>query len=113
MHEDRTYLVYILGSLSGTLYIGVTSNLRRRIWQHKNQVFPGFSATYGVDRLLYREKYSDIYRAIAREKQLKGWVRRKKIVLIMQKNPRWEDLAGDWFENIPPGLVMRVQPKAE
>ncbi len=96
--EDRTYYVYILGSISGTLYIGVTGNLRRRMWQHKKHIFTGFSSKFGVDRLLYREKYADIHRAIGREKQLKGWIRKKKVALIEKDNPRWKDLAGAWFE---------------
>jgi len=98
MREDRTYYVYILGSISGTLYIGITGNLRRRVWQHKNHVFEGFSAQYDVDRLLYYERYVTVGRAIAREKQLKGWLRKKKIALIEKDNPQWRDLAGDWFE---------------
>jgi putative endonuclease len=98
MREDRTYSVYILGSISGTLYVGVTGNLRRRMSQHKNHVFLGFSAEHGVDRLLYWEKYLSVGHAIAREKQLKGWIRKKKIALIERDNPGWRDLAGDWFE---------------
>ncbi len=98
MREDRTYNVYIIGSISGTLYIGVTGNLRKRIWQHKTHVFAGFSADHNVHRLLYWEKYVSVGRAIAREKQLKGWARKKKIALIERENPQWKDLAGDWFE---------------
>lgn len=109
MQEDRSYF----GSISGTLYIGVTGNLRRRIWQHKNHVFAGFSAQYGVDRLLYREKHGSISRAIAREKQLKGWLRKKKVALIEQDNPEWRDLARDWFDNVPQTLVLREQSRRE
>ena len=97
MQDDHTYYVYILGSISGTLYIGVTGNLRRRVSQHKNHIFEGFTAEYGVGRLLYREKFGSIDRAIGREKQLKGWLRRKKVALIERDNPQWKDLAGDWF----------------
>ena len=105
MREDRTYYVYILGSISGTLYIGVTGKLHRRMWQHKNHVFSGFSADHGVDRVLYLERYVTVGRAIAREKQLKGWLRKKKIALIERENPQWKDLAGDWFEtNTTPKL---------
>ena len=78
MQQDRQYYVYILGSYSGTLYIGVTGNLRRRIWQHKQHAIEGFTAEYDVTRLLYFEVYNQVLNAIAREKQLKGWVRSKE-----------------------------------
>jgi putative endonuclease len=109
---SRTYHVYILGSLSGTLYVGVTSNLRNRVWQHKNHTFAGFSAKYGVDRLLYCEQYSYSEHAIAREKQLKGWRREKKIALIAKENPKWEDLSREWFVAIPSVFVRRGDPPA-
>jgi putative endonuclease len=84
---------YIMGSPSGTLYIGVTSNFDTRILQHRNGTFEGFSKTYGCTRLLYSEKYDDIRTAIAREKQLKGWRRQKKLDLIRTSNPDFKDLA--------------------
>ncbi len=113
MREDRTYYVYILGSISGTLYIGVTGNLRRRMWQHKNHVFAGFTAEYGVERLLYRERYFTVGRAIAREKQLKGWIRKKKVALIERDNPEWKDLAGEWFDDAQPTQAIREQSRRE
>ena len=82
-----------MGSTSGTLYIGVTSDLDTRILQHKNGTFEGFSKTYSCTRLLYHEKYDDIRTAIAREKQLKGWRREKKLNLIRTTNPECKDLA--------------------
>ncbi|MGA7159190.1 MAG: GIY-YIG nuclease family protein [Acidobacteriaceae bacterium] len=84
---------YIMGSRSGTLYIGVTSEFDARIQQHKNGIYEGFSNTYGCTRLLYYEKYDDIRTAIAREKQLKGWRRQKKLALIQTTNPTLKDLA--------------------
>jgi putative endonuclease len=84
---------YIMGSLTGTLYIGVTSNFDTRILQHKNGTFEGFSKTYGCTRLIYFEKYDDIRTAIAREKQLKGWRREKKLNLVRTTNPDFKDLA--------------------
>jgi putative endonuclease len=95
--RERFYFVYIMGSISGTLYIGITGNLRRRIWQHKEHAQDGFTATYDVTRLLYFEAYRDVGRAISREKQLKGWRREKKIALIVKNNPRWEDLSREWY----------------
>ena len=87
---------YILGSHSGTLYIGVTSDLYARALQHKNGTFEGFSKIYGCNRLLYFEGYEDIRVAIAREKQLKGWRREKKLNLIRTINPEFKDLAETW-----------------
>jgi putative endonuclease len=87
---------YIMGSPTGTLYIGVTSDLDDRIWQHKNGVFEGFSKKYNCTRLLYYERHEDIRSSIAREKQLKGWRRAKKLALIRATNPEFKDLAATW-----------------
>jgi putative endonuclease len=88
--------IYILGSQTGTLYVGVTSNLFFRVMQHKEGVLKGFTADYACKRLLYFEGYEDILRAIAREKQLKGWRREKKLNLIRTTNPEFKDLAQMW-----------------
>ena len=88
--------VYIIVSLSKVLYIGVTSDLEKRIYQHKNRLIDGFSKKYKIDRLVYFEAYEDINVAISREKQLKGWRRDKKIALIEKRNEHWKDLAFDW-----------------
>jgi putative endonuclease len=96
-HDRKYYCVYILGSLSGTLYIGVSGNLHRRIFQHKFHHVEGFTSRYEVVRLLFWESYDDVHKALAREKQFKGWTRAKKIVLIVQRNPHWLDLAADWY----------------
>jgi putative endonuclease len=87
---------YILGSHTGTLYIGVTSDIYTRILQHRNGVFEGFSKTYGCTRLLYYEQFAEIGNAIAREKQLKGWRREKKLNLIRKCNPTFKYLAELW-----------------
>ncbi len=92
----RQYYVYILTSKrNGTLYIGVTNDLVKRVWQHKNKVADGFTKKYGVDRLVYYEVTEDIESAITREKQLKKWNRAWKIRLIEEKNPEWKDLYGE------------------
>ena len=83
---------YILSSHSRRLYLGVTSDLCGRIWEHKNGVYQGFTKTYKINQLVYYEFFHDIETAIAREKQLKGWTRAKKIALIEKMNPGWEDL---------------------
>jgi putative endonuclease len=88
--------IYILGSNTGTLYIGVTSNLYQRVLQHKEGSIKGFTADYGCKRLLYFEPYEDIRTAIAREKQLKGWRREKKLNLMRTVNPEFKDLAQTW-----------------
>jgi len=112
MREERLYYVYILASCSGTLYIGVTGNLRRRIWQHKQHAVEGFTAQYGIERLLYFEVYWEVLDAIAREKQLKGWTRAKKIALFEKRNPKWEDLSLNWYSANEEELLAKFrQPK--
>lgn len=89
----RSYYIYILASNSGTLYIGITNNLERRIWEHKHALVKGFTEKYGCHRLIYFEEYSDSLTAIEREKQLKRWNRQKKQNLIKTMNPSWKDLS--------------------
>jgi putative endonuclease len=78
---------------SGTLYTGVTNNLERRVFEHKNHAIEGFTKKYKVTKLVYFEETSDVIAAISREKQIKGWLRKKKIALIESMNPYWKDLA--------------------
>ena len=92
----KKYSVYIMSSLSGTLYIGMTNNIESRVWQHKSREFEGFASTYHCNRLVYFESFDVVNKAIDREKQLKGWSRRKKIALIESVNPKWQDLAEKW-----------------
>ncbi len=90
---EKQPAVYILASkYNGTLYIGVTSNLIQRIWQHKNDLVEGFTEKYGVHALVYFELHGDMPTAIQREKQLKKWNRQWKIDLIEKTNPMWKDL---------------------
>jgi putative endonuclease len=91
----KQYCVYILSSKSKVLYIGVTSNLKKRIWEHKNKVVEGFTKKYNVDKLVYFEQTENIMSALEREKQLKKWNRNKKIILIESINPDWKDLYDD------------------
>jgi putative endonuclease len=89
----KSYFVYILASKkNGTLYTGVTGDLLKRVYQHKERLVPGFTSNYNVHMLVYYEKYSDIYSAIEREKRLKKWNRQWKINLIESVNPDWKDL---------------------
>jgi putative endonuclease len=95
----RRYWVYILASKpSGTLYIGVTNSLKRRIWEHKSGVISGFTKQYGIKSLVYFEHYRSVADAIQREKELKGWLRARKVALVRQENPLWQDLAADWYQ---------------
>jgi len=91
-----SYYVYILSSKYKKTYIGVTNNLQRRLYEHKNKLFKGFSAKYNIDRLVYFEQFDDIQQAITRETQLKDWRREKKVTLIEGVNPEWSDLSEEW-----------------
>ncbi len=94
----QQYFVYILGSKRNlTLYTGVTSNLEKRIYEHKNKLIKGFTEKYNVNNLVYFETSNDIKSAIKREKQLKKWNRKWKLDLIEKSNPYWVDLAKDWI----------------
>ena len=101
---DRAYFAYIVASLSHTLYVGVTGNLRKRTFEHKWKEHDGFTEKYNCDRLVWFEVFQDVGKAIAREKQLKGWRREKKIALIEKSNPAWIDLSREWFEVEPADL---------
>ena len=94
----RVYHIYILASHSRRLYIGVTNNLVRRIWEHRAKLIRGFSAKYRTTSLVFFETTSHAQGAIAREKELKGWRREKKIALIERDNPAWRDLAANWYD---------------
>ena len=91
------YFVYILSNWDDSvLYIGVTGNLPRRLYEHRNGLVEGFTKKYNVHKLVYYENTNDVYNAISREKQLKKWSRVKKNELIMRVNPDWVDLSKDW-----------------
>ena len=94
----REYYVYIMTNRSGTLYTGVTNGLLARVLQHKNAPQTTFTGRYKLDRLVYFESTPDISVAIAREKQIKGWTRQKKIALIASLNPKWLDLSDGWYD---------------
>ena len=90
--EPKSYTYILFSQRNGTLYVGVTSNLKKRITEHKEKLIPGFTQKYNVDKLGYFEEYNDIRLAIQREKELKGWTRKKKIALLEASNPQWKDL---------------------
>jgi putative endonuclease len=106
---SKEYYVYIMTNKSRTLYTGVTNNLMRRVYEHKNKLVPGFTSKYNIQFLVYYEAGNDINAAtpalqqtqcgasVAREKQIKGWLRSKKIALIDSMNPKWKDLSEEWY----------------
>ncbi len=95
---ERIFYVYMLASKSRRLYVGVTNNLERRLYEHKAKLLDGFSKQYNIDRLVYFEQTPDVLSAITREKQIKRWNRSKKIRLIESGNPTWEDLSTEWYK---------------
>ena len=94
---QKQYYVYIMTNRSGTLYIGVTNDLLRRIYEHKNKLVKGFTKKYNITKCVYYEETDSIEIAIAREKEIKGWLRKKKIALIESVNPYWNDLSEEWY----------------
>jgi putative endonuclease len=103
----KVYFVYIMTNRSKTLYTGVTNSLLRRVREHKMGSGSRFAAKYKVDRLVYFERFEDVHNAIEREKRIKGWLRIKKIALIVSVNPEWRDLSTEWYER------HAFQPKRE
>jgi putative endonuclease len=93
----KTYWVYIMTNRSRTLYTGVTGDLPRRVYEHRRRLVSSFTSRYHIDRLVHAEPFSEVRDAIAREKQIKGWVRSRKLALIADGNPEWQDLGEEWF----------------
>ena len=92
------YYVYILRNVTGMLYVGVTNDLLRRVFEHKTKAVKGFTSRYNLTHLVCFESTNDFIAAIAREKQIKGWVRKKKVGLINTVNPEWNDLSAEWLD---------------
>ena len=107
----QNFYLYILASETKTLYIGVTNDLERRVYEHKSKTTPGFTAQYEVNHLVYFEETNDVTTAINREKQLKGWRREKKVALIEKSNPHWFDLSDRWFDQRPTGGQEVLSPQ--
>ena len=96
---SKEYYVYIMTNKSRTLYTGVTNDLMRRVYEHKNKLDPkSFTCKYNIQYLVYYESTSSVQVALEREKQIKGWLRKKKIALIESENPKWKDLSEEWIE---------------
>ena len=97
--KDVRLLRLYYGQPPRTLYVGVTNDLTRRVYEHRNKLAPGFTAKYNVSKLVYFESSDDVTSAIAREKQIKAWRRSKKVTLLENANPYWNDLASEWFDH--------------
>jgi len=97
----RQYYVYIITNRSKTLYTGVTNDLERRVYEHKQKLVDGFTKKYNLTKLVYYETTDDVRSAIGREKQIKGWLRSKKTTLVESVNPLWRDLSNGWYEKQP------------
>ncbi len=102
--EQTQFAVYILASRSRTLYVGVTRDLRRRVWQHREKLVPGFTTKFNIRRLVWYELTPNVAGAITREKEIKAWRRSKKVALVESTNPTWEDLAEEWYGTADPSL---------
>jgi len=115
MRSEWEFWVYILSSVSGTLYVGVTNNIDKRIWEHKSGLIEGFSKKYACTHLVYYEAFDDVRVAISREKQLKRWRREKKVKLIENINPHWNDLSENWGSRMvfPQESIRELREKAE
>ena len=94
--------MYIMTNFRGTLYTGVTSDLIRRVYEHRHKLVDGFTSRYNISQLVYYETTGDVYSARAREKHIKGWRRSKKVALVESSNPSWVDLAEGWYDGPPP-----------
>lgn len=101
--NPNCYYVYIMTNDSGTLYVGVTNDIVRRVYEHKQKLVAGFTSQYNITQLVYFEETNDVRLAIAREKPIKGWLRKKKVALIRSLNPRWDDLSCNWYK----GEILR------
>ncbi len=115
MRSCRRFYIYIMtnGPKAAILYVGMTGDIRRRVWQHKNEPVSGFTGRYNLTRLVYFECFVYPDAAICREKEIKGWRRSKKLKLIESMNPRWEDLARDWQDVYKPSSpVDREIPRS-
>jgi putative endonuclease len=100
MRPGKLCHAYVITNRSRTLYTGVTSDLRHRVWQHKTGKLKGFTSRYKMDRLAYYEPFQYINNAIAREKEIKGWTKVKKVALIVSMNPTWKDLSEGWYSEV-------------
>jgi putative endonuclease len=111
---DKQYWLYMVTNRwKNVLYTGMTNDLPKRVWQHKNKAVPGFTKKYNCDRLVYFEEFGEVDQLIARENQVKGWKRVRKNALVEAMNPDWIDLAADWFDDSAKGVLRFAQDDTE
>ena|SRR5439155_14882369 len=96
--NSRSYFIYLMANESRTIYVGMTNSLLHRVFQHKTKQIEGFTKRYNMTKLVHWEETLDVRVAIRREKEIKGWLRAKKVALIEKHNPTWKDLAEEWFD---------------
>lgn len=99
MRKTFEYFVYVMANKTRMIYVGVTNDLERRVYEHKNKLIRGYTSKFNLNKLVYFESVSDVTVAMEREKELKGWVRRKKTSLANSINPEWKDLSEGWYDN--------------
>ena len=109
--QRKTFFVYILSSRSRNLYIGITSDLVGRVWEHKTKALGGHTSRYSIDRLVYLEEYGRAADAIDREKEMKDWRRERKVALIEAGNGTWDDLAANWYDSLEPNTRQSERQK--
>lgn len=97
--NGSSYFVYMMTNTSRTLFTAITNDLQRRVHEHKTKMFPGFAARNNITMLVHFEETADVQSALRREKQIKGWLRKKKIALIESVNPMWTDLSAGWYKD--------------
>jgi len=102
MTKQHSYWTYIMASISRVIYVGVTNELERRVWEHKQETAKGFTKRYNCTKLVWFEEFREIRDAIACEKRIKGLLRARKIALIEEKNPYWRDLSESWYQGAKP-----------
>ena len=98
----RDYFIYILANPARMLYVGITNDLGRRVYEHQSKTLAGYTRQHAISRLMYFEVTNNVQAAIAREKQIKGWIRAKKVALIEAHNPAWADLSAGWYDEVIP-----------
>ncbi len=109
----RDYFVYMMSNIHRTLYLGVTNDLYRRVYEHRSGIIPCFTKRYGLRMLVWYEQTGDVLEALAREKEFKGWRREKKITLIKSMNHDWRDLSREWFEKGGDGFLPSFREESE
>jgi len=108
MNKQHNYWVYLMASKSGALYVGMTNNLERRVWEHKQKLVDNFTKKYNCTKLVWFEEFREVRDAIECETRIKDWRRDKKVALIQRVNPFWKDLSEGWLESVTPAVTAEI-----